>query len=79
MIIEIFTSIFVNLILTYFTNDYEKIQICNNDIILLKNEVNELYHQIADLHAEIDSLKNSVKLRDEEILTFINHNYIIDE
>lgn len=79
MIIEIFTSIFINLLMTYFNTDHEKMQICNNNILLLKNEVNELYHQISDLHAEIDTLKSSVKLRDEEIMTFINHNYIIDE
>lgn len=79
MIIEIFTSIFVNLLITYFNSDREKLQLCNNNILLLKNEINELYHKISDLHSEIDILKSSVKMKDEEILAFINHNYIIDE
>lgn len=77
MFIEIITSVFINLLMSYLHYDYEHMKICNNNVILLKNEISELYSQISDLHTEINDLKMMIETRDDDIQNFINSNYMV--
>lgn len=69
MIAEVFTSLFINIIISisYF-QDYQK----------LEKQVLELQDKFSNVYYEIDELKRLINIKDEEIKTLIDNHYNIN-
>lgn len=69
MIVEVFTNIFINLIMSvpYF-QEYQK----------LEKQVSELQDKFLDIYYEINELKRLINIKDEEIKTLIDNHYNIN-
>lgn len=79
MIIEIFTSLIINLFVSYINYDYEHVKLCNHNILVLKHEINDLYQRLSELQSDVDYLKSTIEIRDDEIRHLITNNYIVHE